>query len=361
MVYRGPVAAGLDDLSLYSKGDPSGLRGRLRSFPLQCRQAWEEALAMELPGSYAQAKAVVVLGMGGSAIGGDLLADLAAQEDSPPVAVCRDYQIPGYVDSNTLVLACSYSGDTEETLSGFRQALARGAKVVALTRGGALGDEAADHGLPLFMVRYQGEPRSALGYGFVVPTVLLMKLGYLSDKTSDFEETLAVLHTQVGETAEESPSPGNRAKQLASGLLDRLILVYGAGIFGGVARRWKTQLNENSKVTAFVELLPEAHHNSVVGFSAASLASDRSVALLLKPRTLHPRLELRYQVTEELLDRESIVHETVEGRGTSALCQILSAVSLGDYVSYYLALVQGLDPSPVAAIDYIKERLVSLG
>ena len=354
-------AARLDDPALYSKVDPSGLRVRLRTVPSQCRQAWSEALGRELPGAYAKIKKIVVLGMGGSAIGGDLVADLASLEDSPPITVCRDYQLPLSVDSDTLVLACSYSGETEETLSGFRQALERGAKLVALTCGGTLGDEAVRHGVPVFIIGYRGEPRSALGYGFVGPLVLLMKLGYLSDKTRDFEEALEVLDTQVREIAEESPSDVNRAKQLALGLMDRLIVVYGAGIFSGVARRWKTQLNENSKVTAFVELLPEAHHNSVVGYSSASFAGDRSFALLLKPRTLHPRLELRYQVTKELMDRESIAHETVEGRGASALCQILSAVSLGDYVSYYLALLQGLDPSPVDAIDYIKGRLAALG
>ena len=265
---EGPAGTkALDDLSLYARIDPTDLRHRLRAFPRQCRQAWDEALAFKLPRDYARIEQVVVAGMGGSAIGGDLLADLASLEDSPPLIVSRNYEIPHYVNENTLVLTCSYSGDTEETLSVFRQALSRGAKIVAVTGGGTLATEARDHDVPLFTVGYEGEPRSALGYSFIVPTVLLMKLGLISNKTLDFQEAIEVLDRLARELAEESPSQGNPAKEMALVLLNRLIVTYGAGIFSAVARRWKTQFNENSKVWAFFELLPEAHHNSVVGYS----------------------------------------------------------------------------------------------
>ena len=351
----------LDDLSLYPRVDPTGLRYRLRTFPLQCRAAWDESLTFDLPGDYNQAKRVLVVGMGGSAIGGDLLADLASLEDSPPIFVSRDYRIPRYVGEDTLVLACSYSGETEETLSGFRQALSQGARIVAVTGGGTLAAEAEKHHVPLFTVEYESEPRSALGYSFIVPTVLLMKLGLISDKTEDFQEAVEVLERLVPELAEDSPSRSNLAKDIALALLNRLIVIYGAGIFSGVARRWKTQFNENSKVWAFFELLPEAHHNSVVGYSLPVEVRDHAFALLLRPGLLHARMYPRYQVTQELLKKESIPQRAVEGRGESALSQMLSTILLGDYISYFLALLQGENPSPVAAIGYIKERLAAAG
>ena len=347
----------LDDPSLYRELDPTGLRHRLRTFPDQCREAWVSARAFKLPHAYSKIDRVVVAGMGGSAIGGDLLADLASLEDSPPITVCREYDLPRYVDGTTLVLACSHSGETEETLSVFRGALSRGAKIIAVTGGGTLGAEAREHHVPVLTVDYQGEPRSALGYSFIVPTVLLMNLGLISDKTRDFEEGSKVLTGFAPLLAEESPSQQNIAKDAAGRLLGRLIVIYGAGIFSGVARRWKTQINENSKACAFFELLPEVHHNSVVGYSLPPEVKRRSSLILLQPATLHPRTRHRYQVTRELLDKESIPYLTIEGRGDSALSQMLSAILLGDYVSYYLAMLQGLDPSPVPTIDLIKAKL----
>ena len=347
----------LDDPALYASLDPSNLRDRLRDFPSQFRRAWDEAVAFELPHGYVGVQRVVVAGMGGSAIGGDLVADLASLEDAPPIVVSRDYRVPSYVDGDTLVLVCSYSGETEETLSSFRQALELGARIVALTGGGTLAAEAAEHDIPVFQVGYSGEPRSALGYGFIVPMVLMIKLGLISDKAAEFAEAVSVLDGLATELSEDVGLRQNFAKQIAVELLGRLIIVYGASIFGGVARRWKTQLNENSKVAAFLELLPEAHHNAVVGYALPSEVRESTYAVLLRPASLHPRLELRYEVTSDLLARDGIPHRVVGGRGESALSQMLSAVLMGDYVSYYLALLQGVDPSPVSTIDYIKGRL----
>ena len=347
----------LDDPSIYPLIDSTDLRHRLRTLPTQCHDAWDEATAFRLPSEYRNVERVVIVGMGGSAIGGELLADLASLEDSPPLTVCRDYQIPHHVNGNTLLLACSYSGETEETLSSFREGLDKGAKIVAVTGGGTLAREAEERHLPVFRVSYEGEPRAALGYSFIVPTVLLMKLGLISDKVRDFGEAVDVLEQMVPGLAEKSPLQKNPAKEIAADLLDRLVVIYGAGIFGSVARRWKTQFNENSKVWAFVDLLPEAHHNSVVGYPIPAGVRDRTFCILLRPGTLHPRIDLRYGITRELLERESIPHRTLEGQGKSALSQMLSTILLGDYISYYLAILQEVDPSPVATIDYIKQRL----
>jgi len=347
----------LDNLSLYSDLDPGSLRQRLRSFPIQCQVAWDEAMAITLPREYREVKRVVVAGMGGSAIGGDLLVDLSSLEDSLPIAVCRNYDIPSYVDKTTLVLACSYSGNTEETLSTFKQAIGKGAKVVAITSGGMLQKQARKLGVPVFNVSYQGEPRSALGYSFIVPMVVLTKLNLLSDKRTDIEEAIDLLTGLLPGLSEECPTGSNPAKELAKKLLGHLIVVYGSSIFEGVARRWKSQFNENAKAWAFLELLPELHHNSVMGYSFPQIIRDQVFILMLKPSYLHPRTRERYNVTEDLLCKEKIAHFVVEGWGSSPVSQMLSTVLLGDYTSYYLSLLQGVDPSPIDTIDFIKRRM----
>ena len=354
-------AVDLDDLSIYPHADPSGLRQRLRGFSAQCRKAWDEAREFRLPHEYAAVERVVVAGVGGSAIGGDLLADVASLEPSPPIFTVRDYRLPPFVDDKTLVLACSYSGETEETLSAFRDAMARGARVVAVTGGGELANAARAEGVPVFNVDYVGEPRSALGYSFIVPLALVINLGLIGRRDLELDEAMKVLEERAKELAEECPSSGNEAKQLAQCLVDKLVLVYAAGVFMGVARRWKTQINENAKTPAFFESLPELHHNSVVGYGPPGQIKGRTFAVLLQPPGMHSRLGLRYRLTSELLERESVAHRTVQGRGRGILAQMLSTILLGDYTSYYLAVLRGIDPSPVPAIDYLKGRLAEGG
>ncbi|MBF8266786.1 MAG: Bifunctional phosphoglucose/phosphomannose isomerase [Dehalococcoidia bacterium] len=350
----------LDDPGLYARLDPTGLGGRIRGLPQQCLRAWGQARELVLPDSYADVRNVVVVGMGGSAIGGDLLADLASLEVSPPIAVCRDYRIPPYVGRDSLVIASSYSGNTEETLSVCQEAIERGARVVAVSTGGQLGQIARRQKLPLLLVDYRGEPRTALGYSFLVPLAILQKLKLVAPKDQDVEEAVEVMASLVCRLEPETPFRDNPAKELAAALHGRLIVVYGGGILSGVARRWKTQLNENSKAWAFVELLPEACHNAVVGFQWPRPVGRRVYGVLLSALSLHPRVKLGYQITGELLRKAGIEQRTVDGVGKGALAQMMSAVLFGDYTSYYLALLNGEDPSPIPPIDYLKARLQEL-
>ena len=349
----------LDNPDLYPTVDPTGLRSRLRTFPAQCHKAWEETLAFPLPKSYSSVRRVVVLGMGGSAIGGDLLADLASLEGrSPPIHVVRSYAPPPYEDEETLVIVCSYSGETEETLSAFRKAVDKGARIVVITSGGSLAQEAQRQVLPLFRIEYQGEPRSALGYLFLSLVGIMQRLSLVKDKSADVAEAVDAMEHLVHRLGEETPTADNLAKEIAHQLLERLVVVYGSGFFSAVARRWKTQLNENSKVWAFYEELPEVHHNSVVGYSLPADVRRLATVVLLKPHGLEGRMALRYQITQELLQKEGVSYWMVEAQPGTPLTQMLTTVLLGDYTSYYLALLQRVDPSPVAAIDFIKGRLL---
>jgi len=325
-----------------------------------CRDAWANVQSLELPPEYRQINRIVILGMGGSAIGGDLLRALSEPECAVPIVTNRDYTVPVFVNAETLVIACSYSGNTEETLSAFAQARERGAKLLVITTDGELAQRARELGAPLLTFRYQSQPRAALGYSLVSLIGVVQKLGFIGNKKAALEEAVVVLETLQEEIRETVPVTDNPAKQLAKRLYSHLLLIYGAGYLAEVAHRWKTQLNENAKAWCFYEQLPELNHNAVVGYQFPKDLAERLLVVMLVSSLDHPRNKARFQVTQEILTRRGIAHETIEARGVSPLAQMLSAIHFGDYVSYYLAMLYEIDPTPVEVIDYLKERLAQL-
>ena len=348
----------LNDLSIYPQLDPSGMWSRIANFPGQVKQAWEEPAHWNLPESYAQVNKVVLVGMGGSAVGGDLIADLLAFETKGCVfVVCRDYYLPGWVDQDTLVVLCSYSGNTLETLACFHQALDRSAKVVVITSGGILGNEAVSRNVPYLKIRYQGEPRTALGFSFLSPLGLLQQLGLIADKNEEIIECVTLLEDSAAYYLPECPSDNNPAKALAGLLSERMAVIYSGGFLGGVARRWKTQINENAKTWAFVETLPELNHNAIAGYQFPQAVAKNSFVVLLRSSLLQEEVVSLYPMTLAILERAGIDYQVVDAPGKTPLSQMLATIFRGDWVSYYLALINGVDPSPVTAIDEIKSRL----
>ncbi|MBI2165503.1 MAG: bifunctional phosphoglucose/phosphomannose isomerase [Chloroflexi bacterium] len=345
--------ADLDAPETYRRLDPSGMRGRMSSLDQQCWEAWQAARSLTLPQAYRSAKQVVVAGMGGSAIGGDLVSDLLSLENAPPIVCWRDYGLPQWAGEDTLVVVSSYSGETEESLSAFRAALERGCKAVAVTSGGRLRALALENGVPLLPITFKGEPRSAVGWSLLGLLGLLQGLSLCTDKEESVKEAVGVLQglaARYGSTEE--------AKVMARRLQDRLVVIYGAGILQAVARRWKTQINENAKAWAFAEALPELNHNSIVGLPLPRVLKGRArVILLLAPDFTHPRVTLRFQITQDILAKEGVQAEEVRAEGKGPLAQVLSTLCLGDWVSYYLALLYDADPSPVPVIDYLKAAL----
>ena len=347
----------LDQPEVYARLDPSRFRERIAGLPDQCWQAWREGSAFRLPDTHAGVQAVAILGMGGSAIGGDLIAGLATLESGPPVTVCKDIRLPGWIGGKTLAIVSSYSGNTEETIAMYRQAKERGACLVAITGGGALAQLAQQDGVPVFTVTYRGEPRSALGYSFGVPLAFLCNLGLLADKGDELVRAVQTLRDLAVALAPGVPKAQNPAKTVAASLHDRLPVVYGAGFLAAATRRWKTQLNENSKVWAFSEELPELGHNAVEGYALPRQVKEQAFVVLLHSYLLHQRISLRYQVIEEMLAQNGTLYNQLEGTGDTPLAHLLSTVMLGDYVSYYLAMLNQVDPAPMPAIDHLKERL----
>jgi glucose/mannose-6-phosphate isomerase len=347
----------LDDPGVYQQQDPEGMLARIKELSWQCQQAYESAMKMELPPDYAEVDKVVILGMGGSAIGGDLVRSLAQSESGIPVIVHRDYGLPAFVDDKTLLIASSYSGNTEETLSAFEPALKIKAKKLAMTTGGELKEMAEANNVPVFKIDYKAQPRAALGFSFLPTLGVLQKLGLISDKSADVAETVKVLEQLAARLDEKSPLADNTAKQMAQRLYGKLPVIYGAGILAEAAHRWKTQINENGKAWAFYEVFPELNHNATVGFQFPPEVISRLHVILLRSPLFNQRVKLRYEVTCELLGRAGVKYEYVDSEGNSPLSQMMSTVMTGDFVSYYLAILYRIDPSPVKVIDYLKERL----
>ena len=350
----------LDDWARFHEIDSDDMLSRIAELPRQCCHAWENLQSLELPPEYRQVNQIVVLGMGGSAIGGDLLRALAEPECALPIVTHRDYTVPAFVNAETLVIASSYSGNTEETLSAFEEARKRGAALVVITTDGRLARRARELGAPLLTFDYQSQPRAALGYSLVSLIGIVQKLALIGDKAADLEEAIAVMQALQEEIRETVPVSENPAKQLAKRLYGHLPVVYGAGYLAEVAHRWKTQFNENAKAWGFYEQLPELNHNAVAGYQFPEQLTEMVVVVMLISSLDHPRNKARFQVTQEILTRRGIAYQTIEARGESPLAQMLSAIHFSDYVSFYLAMLYEVDPTPVKDIDYLKKRLAQL-
>ena len=347
----------LDSLETYEQYDPTGMVAHLRNLPQQCSEAWQKATEFTLPSEFRDIDKIVICGMGGSAIGGDLLRSLISHLSKPTIFVQRDYYLPAFVDSKTLVIFSSYSGNTEETLSAFNHALTIDCKRLAITTGGKLKDVAQGSKVPVFIIDYSSPPRAALGYSFIPLIAFLCQLGFLETKSADFAQMVEVLKSLLSKLAENVAKPFNPAKQLAIKLFGRLIVIYGASILSPVAQRWKAQFNENSKSWAFYETFPELDHNAVVGYEFPQELKDKVYVVLLRSPSLHPRILARYGITSEILEKTGVRHEIISSEGEDELTQMMSLVYLGDWVSYYLAMLYRVDPTPVKVIDYLKARL----
>jgi len=346
----------LDDSAAFASLDKGGMLALLDKFPSQCREGrdlgarWAEAAGAATP------EAMVVAGMGGSAMAGDLVRGLTASELAIPLVVVRDYDLPAWVGPSTVVVCSSYSGNTEETLSAFRAALDAGARVLAVSSGGELAAEAEKRGIPCLTLPGGLPPRAALGYSFFGLLSLLEGWGLLGSLAEDAGEALEALDAMRGEIGPVVPERENEAKRLARTLSRALpVLCAPEGHLAAVTFRWRTQLNENAKMAAYNCLFPELDHNEIVGW-AAPFNVDRPVAVFMRDSWESGRNRKRIEITREIMEKAGVPVREAWGRGsrmTSAVC--LSY--LGDYVSVYAAFLRGVDPTPVEAIEELKRKM----
>ncbi len=353
----------LEDRSHMEAVDREKMLGHIDALADQFEQAWQHAQSLPLPDSHRAPRQIVLAGMGGSAIGGDLTAALLAATSPVPFTVVRGYTLPAYVQgAETLVIASSHSGNTEETLAAAEQALQRGVRLLAITTGGALAEHAQQHGYPLWSFAYDSQPRAALGWSFGLLIGLVHRLNLAPTLEADLAEGIALLREKRAIYGADSPLANNPAKRTAGQLINRVPLIFGAGIFEPVARRWKGQFNENAKAWAEFEPLPEANHNLVAGLGWP-MDHDLMISahFITSRQHDHPRVRLRHELTYHLCLQNGIMADTFQPEGASALAQMLHAIQYGDYLTYYTAIAYDTDPTGIPQITELKTLLAERG
>jgi glucose/mannose-6-phosphate isomerase len=347
----------LNDLHLYKKLDPEDMIGHVNGLPAQLTDAWKLGSSLGLP-AWTGIRQVVVAGMGGSAIGSDLLAAFAEPTLTATWSTHRDYGLPAWASGpETLVICSSHSGNTEETLSAFEAAQAASCRILALSTGGALASAAEKAKLPLWTFDHQGQPRTAVGFSFGLLLAAAARLGLIPDPAAELADAVAAMQEQQGTLVPEVPDTANSAKRMGGQFMGRWITIYGAGLLAPVARRWKTQINENAKAQASFELIPEADHNTLQGVVQPESLFPATMAIFLRSTHNLPSLERRSELTRMAIMLQGQNTDTITARGNSRLAHMWTALQYGDYASYYLALAYELDPTPVPMLAELKEKM----
>jgi glucose/mannose-6-phosphate isomerase len=349
----------LDDPSKIKRIDKSDML----SFCVEAPKHYAEAakIAKTASISYPKPQTIIVAGMGGSAIGGELLKDWARDKIAVPIEVCREYSLPAYANKNTLVFVVSYSGETEESLSVFLNAVKRKCMTVCISSGGMLHEFAEKLDVPHLLVPSGMAPRATLPYLFMPLPMLLEKIGLVSDVTSEISETIKLLRRVSDSNSPEKPLRDNFSKKLASNICGTVPVIYGFGIYRAVAQRLKTQFNENSKFPAKWEFFPELDHNEIVGWEAVKELAKYFSVILIRDDDEPEAMRQRIQATKELIYKESLKVFEVQSIGKSMLAKMSSVICTGDFTSVYLAIMRGIDPTPVETITLLKEKIKRSG
>jgi glucose/mannose-6-phosphate isomerase len=348
----------LDTEEKIKKLDTEGMLQSISDLPYQMENAWNELKNFVIPTPYIKCNKILILGMGGSAIGGDLVSSLSLNYSKAPIIVQRDYGLPNFVDSNTLVIGVSYSGKTEETLDAFKMAGERNAKLIAISTGGEIESVARKYNAPIFKISYGAQPRAALGYLFTAILYIFYKLDFISLGQNEIVNAIEVMKEYQKEICTESPTSHNPAKQLAEKIKDRIPVIIGAGTMSTIARRWKTQINENSKQAAFYEVFPELCHNLIVGLDWPKKLGEKIYFLVLESEFDHPRNKIRQSVIGQIFRKKGVGYETiVMKKAFSPLVEMMQMILLGDYTSYYLGILNGVNPTTIEMITFLKNKL----
>jgi glucose/mannose-6-phosphate isomerase len=349
----------IDHVKKVKEQDPGGMYDRICDFPSQFEDALTRAAQVALSAWNKDAiDNVALAGLGGSAIGGDLVRSYLAGRLKVPFFICRNYTLPDFVDSSSLVFVSSYSGNTEETLSAFQDASARGARIICLTSGGRVEEISGRDQLPLVKLPKGFQPRAALGYSFVPVLALLEKLGFVQGEETRIRKTGEFLEDNKKKYLLEAETETNPAKQLALKLHGKLPIIYAAtDHFDAVSTRWKGQFCENAKMLAFCNVFPEFNHNELVGWNVLSDYRDDLKVVILRDREDHPRIKRRMEIVKSIIEQHKVEVIQVQSSGDELLSRTFSLIQLGDFVSFYLAILNGEDPSPVKVIDHLKGEL----
>jgi glucose/mannose-6-phosphate isomerase len=351
----------LNDIKKIREIDSLGSLITTENYDVQFREGFELGKSFEIKNPGREFHELVLLGTGGgSSVAGGLLRSYLFDELKIPVIINQGYDVPAFVDGDSLVFVVSHSGNTEETLSAYEQAKKRGAYMVAITSGGRLEEICRRDGVPTLIVPYDiGHPRRDLGYILVPMLLILTKLGMISDKTGDVEDLIELFSVLKERYRAETPVEKNLAKQVAISLYGYIPLIYGSlDFYDSVAWRIKNQFGENSKLMAFYNVIPSLHHDEAVGWDMPKELLKKFHLLLLRDDKLDSgKIKKRKNISVDILkDRVGKITE-LYAEGNTRLSRMFSLVYLGDFITLYTAIYRGVDPTPVDVINLFKKKM----
>ena len=341
----------------FSEIDKQDMLTEINNLPEQLSNAWHLGETYDLP-NYDNITQVLITGMGGSAIGADLLTSYISPMCSVPVFVHRNYGLPAWATGpRTLVIASSHSGNTEETLSAYGQSLEQECRTIAISTGGELSRIASSNNAPVWTFEHTGQPRAAVGYSFGLLLAVLKRLGLIPDPTAELLSTIELLQREREKLIADVPVHKNLAKRLAGQILGRWVSVFASDALAPVARRWKGQISEIAKAWSQFEFLPEADHNTLAGVENPEPIISNTFALFLRSSSDHPRNRTRVEITRRIFMLHGMGTDIFDAVGETTLSNQWTCLQMGDYVSYYLAMAYGTDPTPVEAIQGLKKEM----
>jgi len=348
----------LDDLNRFKQLDTQNLLGEIDNLPDQLGYAYQLGLKHPLP-DWRDFRQVVIAGMGGSAIGADLLASYCASLSPIPVSVHRDHDLPLFArGAETLVICSSYSGETEETLSAFEAARKAECHIVVVCTDGELAKRAKANNIPVWTFDHAGQPRAAVGFSFGLLLAMFQRLGFIPDQKEAVDDALASMRRTQQHLKADVLAVKNPAKRYAGQLMGRWVTFMASGLMTAVARRWKSQINLVAKAGANFESIPEADHNTLAGtLNPQETLNAHTMTLFLRAPSDHPRNRLRSDLTRQAFMLEGMNTDYVDARGNTPLAHMWTLILFGDYMSYYLAMGYGVDPTTLKALVDFKEAM----
>lgn len=348
----------LDDLDRFKQLDTLNMLGEIDNLPNQLEFAYELGMRHDLP-DWKDFRQVVIAGMGGSAIGADLLASYCASLAPIPVSVHRDYGLPFYArGAETLVICSSHSGNTEETLQAFDVAHKAGCRIIAVCTGGELAKRAKENNIPVWTFEHSGQPRAAVGFSFGLLLAMFERLGFIPNQKDAVDDAVTAMKRTQQHLKADVIAAKNPAKRYAGQLMGRWVTIMGSGLLSVVARRWKGQLNEVAKAGANFEFLPEADHNTLAGTqNPEETLNAHTMTVFLCAPSDHPRNHLRSELTRKAFMLEGLNTDFIEARGDTPLAHMWTMILFGDYMAYYLAMGYGVDPTPIKSLVDFKHAM----
>jgi glucose/mannose-6-phosphate isomerase len=347
----------LDDSARMRSIDKSKMLLELQTLPDQLAEAWQIADAYDLP-DIDEIECVIIAGMGGSAIGADILAAYVFDSCRTPVSVFRGYSLPAWVSGKkNLVICSSHSGNTEETLSVFEEAIHRNCSLVTVSKGGKIKTLAEENHSVFWSFKHEGQPRSAVGFSFGILLNLFSRMELIPDQTVHLDSAVKSMKTTLAEVDIEIPVVKNLAKRIAGQAYGRQAVIMGAEHLEPIARRWKTQINEIAKGWAGFEFIPEANHNTLAGLEFPESVLEKIYAVFLTSENYNTRNQKRFELTFDHFMVSGLCTDKIHIQENEKLSEIWRVLLLGDFISYYLAMLNEVDPTPIDSLEDFKKAM----